>query len=134
MFHLQFIKQITDVVSDKTIEQPTTDMVRETLIMSQGPVVSYRSFKHGKRAARSIAEPEFSKAAKSLQQDGFGNIVQFSVPRARGACKVFIKTKPQTLPSTSHFNRERLEVEFNKPMHADITVPMRNYLQINNHL
>ena len=69
-------------------------MVRDNVLISQGPVVSYRSFKHGKRSAREIAKDEFNAATESLMQDGFGRIVEFRVPRARSTCKVFIKSKP----------------------------------------
>ena len=93
-FFFQFLKEVTNSACDKTIEQPTTQMVRDNVLISQGPVVSYRSFKHGKRSAREIAKDEFNAATESLMQDGFGRIVEFRVPRARSTCKVFIKSKP----------------------------------------
>lgn len=43
-------------------------MVRDNVLISQGPVVSYRSFKHGKRSAWEIAEDEFNAATESLMQ------------------------------------------------------------------
>ena len=62
----QFLKEVTNAVCDKTIDQPTTQMVRDNVLITQGPVVSYRSFKHGKRSARAIAESEFNTATESL--------------------------------------------------------------------
>lgn len=60
-------------------------MVWDSILLTQGPVVTYQAFKHGKRTSRSIAEQEYTTATESLQQDGFGRIVEFRVPRARGA-------------------------------------------------
>lgn len=97
LFLLKFLKEMTNAACDKVIEQPTLDNVKENILLAKGKVVSFRSFKHGKRANRNISETEFSTAAEFLQQDGFGHIVQFSIPRtrARGQCKVFIKSKPE---------------------------------------
>ena len=85
---LQFLKEITHSACDKTIEQPTTQTVRDDFLISQGPVVTYRSFKHGKRRSRAIAETEYYTAAESLQLEGFGNLVEFGVPRGRGSCSI----------------------------------------------
>ena len=98
----QFLKEVTNAVCDKTIDQPTTQMVRDNVLITQGPVVSYRSFKHGKRSARAIAESEFNTATESLMQDGFGRIVEFRIPRARSACKVFVKSKPNPWPNCTN--------------------------------
>ena len=68
---------------------------------AQGPVVSFRSFKHGKRSNKATAEAEFTSATNSLQEDGFGRVEKFNIPRSRGKCKVFVKSKPQEWPSTS---------------------------------
>ena len=97
----QFLKEITNTMCDKTIEQPTHDSIRDQVLLSPGPVVSYRTFKHGKRSAKTIAEAEYSLATESLQEDGFGRIVEFRIPRARGKCKVFIKNKPESWPSNT---------------------------------
>lgn len=95
LFLLKFLKEMTNAACDKVIEQPTLDNVKENILLAKGKVVSFRSFKHGKRANRNISKTEFSTAAEFLRQDGFGHIVQFSIPRARGQCKVFIKSKPE---------------------------------------
>ena len=79
----QFLKEVTKTVCDKTIDQPTPQTVRDNVLITQGPVVSYRSFKHGKRSARAFAESEFNTVTESLMQDGFGRIVEFRIPRAR---------------------------------------------------
>lgn len=63
---LKFLKEITHTVCDKTIEQPTTQTIRDDILMSQGPVVTYHSFKHGKRRSRAIAETEYYKTAESF--------------------------------------------------------------------
>ena len=60
----QFLKEVTNAVCDKTIDQPTTQMVRDNVLITQGPLVSYRSFKHGKTSARAIAESEFRAVKK----------------------------------------------------------------------
>ena len=70
------------------------------MLLSLGPVVSYRAFKHGKPSAKNIAEAEYYKAKESLQ-DGFGRTVQFSVPKARGQHKVFVKSKPEPWPNSA---------------------------------
>ena len=117
---------------DKTIEQPTTQTVRDNILLTQGPVTSYRSFKHGKRTSRAIAQSEYETAAKSLEQDGFGRIVEFRVPRARGSCKVFVKAKPNPWPSCTNVSVQEFDNVIAKPIHNDITAPMRGYLQTNN--
>ncbi|XP_068701602.1 uncharacterized protein [Montipora foliosa] len=76
----QFLKEITNTTCDKTIEQPTQQFIKDQVLLSPGPVVSYRAFKHGKRSAKTIAEAEYSRATESLQEDGFGRIVEFRVP------------------------------------------------------
>lgn len=68
----QFLKEITNAACDKTIEQPTSQTIRDNILLTQGPVVLYHSFKHGKRSARTIAETEYTVATESLIQDGFG--------------------------------------------------------------
>lgn len=102
--------------------------------MTQGPVVSYRPFKHGKRSARAIAESEFNTATESLMQDGFGRIVEFRIPRAKSTCKVFVKSKPNPWPNCTDVSLNEFENALAKPLHNDITVPMRKYLQDNNHI
>ena len=94
--------------------------------------MSYRSFKHGKRSARAIAENEFHNATESLMQDGFGRIVEFRIPRAKSTCKVFVKSKPNPWPSCSNVSENEFDNAFTKPLHNDITAPMKDYLQANN--
>ena len=65
-FFLQFLKEVTSTMCDKTIEQPSKETVMESILLTPGPVVSYRAFKHGKRSSRSIAEAEYARAAESL--------------------------------------------------------------------
>lgn len=90
LFIFQFLKEITNAACDKTIEQPSLQTIKDQVLRAPGPVVSYRSFKHGKRSAKTMAEAEYSRAT----EDGFGRIVEFTIPRARGKCKVLIKSKP----------------------------------------
>ena len=130
----QFLKEVTNAVCDKTIEQPTTQTVRDNVLITQGPVVSYRSFKHGKRSARAIAETEFNTATESLMQDGFGRIVEFRIPRARSTCKVFVKSKPNPWPTSTNITVNDFDNALAKPLHNDITVPMREYLHANNYI
>ena len=52
------MKEIPNAVCDKTIGQPTSQTVRDSILLTQGPVVTYRAFKHGKRTSRSIAEQD----------------------------------------------------------------------------
>ncbi|XP_078374446.1 uncharacterized protein LOC144657989 [Oculina patagonica] len=130
----QFLKDLTNATCDKTIEQPTIDTVKDNVLLAQGPVVSFRSFKHGKRSNKAIAEPEFSSATKSLQEDGFGRVVEFNIPRSRGKCKVFVKSKPQQWPSTTSVSSEEFDNAFAKGIHCDISQPMRVFLQSNNYI
>ena len=96
--------------------------------------MSYRAFKHGKRSAKNIPEAEYYKATESLQEDGFGRIVQFSVPRARGQCKVFVKSKPELWPNSATVTDQEFDSALSKPIHSDIIVPMRAFLQANNYI
>ena len=104
------------------------------MLLSPGPVVSYRAFKHGKRSAKNIADVEYYKATESLQEDGFGRIVQFSVPSSRGQCKVFVKSKPEPWPNSLTVTDQEFDSALSKPIHSDITVPMRAFLQANNYI
>ena len=38
---------------------------------------------------------------ESLQEDGFGRVVEFRIPRARSQCKVFVKSKPVPWPNSA---------------------------------
>ena len=134
LFFFQFLKEVTNAVCDKTIDQPTSQTVRDNVLITPGPVVSYRSFKHGKRSARAIAETEFNTAAESLMQDGFGRIVEFRIPRARSTCKVFVKSKPNPWPNCTNITLNEFDNALAKPLHNDITVPMREYLRANNYI
>ena len=134
LFPFQFLKEVTNAVCDKTIDQPTTQTLRDNVLITQGLVVSYRSFKHGKRSARAIAESEFNTATESLMQDGFGRIVEFRIPRARSTCKVFVKSKPNPWPNCTNITVNEFDIALAKPLHNDITVPMREYLQANNYI
>lgn len=130
----QFLKEITNTTCDKTIEQPTQDSIRDQVLLSPGPVVSFRTFKHGKRSAKTIAEAEFSMATESLQEVGFGRIVEFRIPRARGKCKVFIKSKPESWPSNTSVTGQEFDNAISKPIHSDITPAMRAFLQNNSYI
>ena len=130
----QFLKEITNAVCDKTIDQPTTQTVKGNVLITQGPVVSYRSFKHGKRSARAIAESEFNTTTESLTQDGFGRIVEFRIPRARSTCKVFVKSKPKPWQNCTNVSVNEFDNALAKPLYNDITLPMRQYLQANNYI
>lgn len=99
--------------------------------MSPGPAVTHRAFKHGKRTSRSIAEAEYERPTESLQEDGFGRIIQFRVPRARATSKVFVKSKPNPYPTTAPLTSNEFDNVFTKPVHRDITQPVVNYLQSN---
>ena len=58
---LQFLKEVTNTICDMTIEQPSSETVKQNILYTPGPVVSYRAFKHGKRSSRSIAETEYQR-------------------------------------------------------------------------
>ena len=119
---------------DKTIEQPTQDSIRDQVLLSPGPVVSYRTFKHGKRSAKTIAEAEYFMATESLQEHGFGQIVEFCIPRAHGQCKVFIKSKPESWPSNTSVTDQEFDNAISKPIHSDITSAMRAFLKNNSYI
>ncbi|KAJ7323388.1 hypothetical protein OS493_031863 [Desmophyllum pertusum] len=129
----QFVKEVTNPIYYKTIEQPTSSTLKESILSSSGPLVTYRAFKHGKRSSRSITEAEYCQAAESLQENGFGRIVEFRVRRATANCKVFIKSKPEPYPSTAVISSAAFDDAFSKAIHKDITAPMRAYLN-DNHL
>lgn len=134
LLRFQFLKEVTKTVCDITIDQPTPQTVRDNVLITQGPVVSYRSFKHGKRSARAVAVSEFNTATQSLMQDGFGRIVEFRIPRARGTCKVFVKSKPNPWPNCTNITVNEFDTALAKPLHNDITVPMREYLHANSYI
>ena len=125
---------MTNTICDKTIEQPSSETVKQNILYTPGPVVSYRAFKHGKRSSRSIAETEYQRATESLQDGGFGRIVEFRVPRARSACKVFIKSKPEPYPTSAPLSSTEFDSLVAMPIHKDITQPMVDYLHRNDYL
>ena len=96
--------------------------------------MSYRTFKHGKRSAKTIAEAEFSMATESLQGDSFGQIVEFCIPRARGKGKVFIKSKAESWPSNTSVTDQEFDNAISKPIHSDITSAMCAFLQNNSYI
>ena len=110
-----------------------TKAVKESILLSPRPAVTYRAFKHGKRSSRSIAEAEYKQATESLQEDGFGRIVQFCVPRARGITKVFIKSRPDPYPITAPLTSNEFDNVLQN-LYTETTQPMVNYLQSNNFL
>ena len=81
-----------------------------------------------------IAETEYAAATESLLQDGFGRIVEFRIPRARNSCKVFIKSKPNPWPNSVDINEQEFDIALAKPLHNDITTPMRAYLRNNDYI
>lgn len=131
---LQFLKEITHNVCGKKIKQPTTQTICDDLIITQGPVVTYRSCKHGKRQSHAIAKTEYYTAAESLQLEGFCTLVKFRVPRGRGSCKVFVKSKLNPWPNSTSVTIQKFDNAVFKPLHIYVTAPMREYLRSNNHL
>ena len=89
------------------------------MLITPGPVVTYRSFKRGKGSARAIAETEFNTAAESLMQDGLGRIVEFRIPRARSSYKVFVKSKPNPWPNCTNIAFNEFDKTLAKPLHND---------------
>lgn len=104
------------------ILSPEVFDILNKLMKSDGDnaTVSYRAFKHGKRSSRSIAETEYQRATESLQDVGFGRIVEFRVPRARSACKVFIKSKPEPYPTSAPLSSTEFDSLVAMPIHKDI--------------
>ena len=96
--------------------------------------MSYRLFKHGKRTARMIAETEYTAGTESLMQDGFGRIVEFRVPQARNSCKGLVKSKTNPWPNSVDINKQEFDIALGKPLHNDISTPMRAYLRNNDYI
>ncbi|KAL9977117.1 hypothetical protein ACROYT_G014489 [Oculina patagonica] len=67
-----FLKELTNAACDKTVDQPTIQTIQDQVLVAQGPVITYRSFKHGKRSNKHIAEAEYTTAMQFLTEDGFG--------------------------------------------------------------
>lgn len=89
--------------------------------------MSFRAFKHVKRTAtKSIAEAAYTKATESL--------LHFNIPRARGKCKVFVKTKPDQWPNSTNVSNIEFDNALLKPVHNDISAPMRAFLQSNKYI
>ena len=109
----------------------TTQTVRDQILRSQGPVVTYRSIRHGKRSARKIAKSQYDTAVQSLTRDGLGTMVEFKVPRARGPCRLFIKNIPNQWPTSTNVSAIEDINAIARPMHSDITANMREYLERN---
>ena len=128
------MKDITNAACDKTVEQATLQTIRDQVLTAQGPVVPYRSFKHGKQLNKHIAEAEYTRALQALEEDGFGRLVEFNVPRARRKCKVFIKSKPDPWPSTATVSATEFDSAFARGIHSDISGPMRANLQSENYI
>ena len=123
---------ITNTTCNKTIEQPTQQFIKDQVLLSPGPVVSYRAFKNGKPSAKTIAEAEYSQVTESLQEDGW--IVEFSVPTAHSQCKVFVKSKPVPWPNSTIITDQQYDNALSKPIHSDITAPMRTFLETNDYI
>ena len=81
-----------------------------------------------------IAEAEYSQATESLQEDGFWRIVEFWVPRAHSQCKVFVKSKPVPWPNSTTITDQQYDNAFAKPIHSDITAPMRTFLETTDYI
>ena len=129
--YFQFLKEITNPACDKTIEEPSVQTIKDQVLLTPGLVISYRSFKHGRRSAKAIAEAEYSRAAESLKEDDFRRIVEFTIPRACGNFKVFIKSKPDPWQNNSSISDTEFQNALSKPIHSSIAAPMRAFLQSN---
>ena len=114
---------------ESTIQQPSIQDVKVTVLLTQGPVITYRCFKHSKRTARAIAEPEYTRAVHALAEDGLGRNMEFRLQRTRGACKVFIKSAPTDWPTNSTISREQFHEARSKNCHYDITSGMKGYFR-----
>jgi len=79
LFLFQFVKEATNPIGNKTIDQPTSNTVKEDILSVSGPLVTFRAFKHGKRRLGSITETEYSQAVEFLQEDGCGKVEELSV-------------------------------------------------------
>ena len=77
-----FLQEKTNAACNKTVEQPNLQTIWDQILTTQGPVVTYRSFKHRKRSNKHIAEAEYTTATQSLEEDRFGRLVEFNIPRA----------------------------------------------------
>ena len=128
------MKDITNAACDETVEQPTQKSIRDQILLSQRPLVSYRTFRHGKSSIKNVTDEEYQRATATLEQDGFGRVVEFTVPRARSRCKVFVKAKPNPWPLDMSVTEIQFDNSISKPIHSDITVPMRNYLENNDYI
>ncbi|KAJ7377701.1 hypothetical protein OS493_027263 [Desmophyllum pertusum] len=105
----KFLKEVTNTVCDKTIEQPTTQTVRDNILLTRDPSHHISLSNMGKEHRKAIAQSEYETATTSLEQDGFGRIIEFRVPRARGSCKVFVKSKPNPWPSCMNVSVQEFE-------------------------
>ena len=114
--------------------QPSANDIRDSLLKTEGSVITYRTVKHGKRSHRAMAEAEYVQAVEQLTAYGFGRVVEFRVPRASKACKVFVKSVPDNWPTTTNVSRQTYEDAMKKPMHKYITNAMKDYLVENGHL
>ena len=115
----------------KTIEQPTQDSIRDQALLLPGPVVSYRTFKHGKLSAKTIAEAVYFMATESLRKDGFGWIVEFRIPRARRKCKLFVKSKPESWLSNTSVTDQEFDNAISKPFCHACFLPKQQLYLIN---
>ena len=113
---------------NKTVEQPSLQSIKDQVLLALRPIVSYRSFKHGKRSVKAIAEAEYSRATESLKEDGFRRIVEFTIQRARGE---IVKSTPEPWPNTTSINDTEFCNALAKPIHSDISTSMQAYLQSN---
>ena len=86
------------------------------------------------RSAKTIAQEEYARATESLQEDGFGRVGEFRIPRARSQCNVFVKTKPVLWPNSTTLSDQQCDNAISKPIHSDITAPMCAYLQTNDYM
>lgn len=129
-----FLQDKTNAACNKTVEQPNLQTIWDQILTAQGQVVTYRPFKHRKHSNKHIAEAKYTTATQSLQEDKFGRLVEFNIPRAWEKCTVFVKFKPQPWPSTTTVGTGEFDNAISKGIYSDISGPMRAYLQNENHL
>lgn len=75
------------------------------VLLTAGPVASFRMVQKNRRRMRSLKEDDFLAALNQLQTDGFGRMVQFNVGSSKTKVRqVFVKLRPSEIEESLMLN------------------------------
>lgn len=94
-----FIRELTATKKDKTKIPPSYDEIAHAIVKTNGPVISYRSFKQTtSRKYRSVMLSEYTNIVHDLIKNDCGRIISVRTPGATKDSNFYIKGEFQALP------------------------------------